>query len=157
MKKSTEDMTSKEASEEIGALFLAHGYGATHSNLGVRTEKDTKDGWCHTAWLFRFNAPTPGVYGKRALELSFRTGMAHKAAPDASEVLACWCRDASEIDGITFEEWAENNCMNPDSRKAERTFKDITSKRLDLIGFLGTTPAESETLLAKFAALHAQL
>ena len=60
------------------------------------------------------------------------------AVPLASEVLDCLASDTSGMDNCTsFEEWARDLGYLEDSRKAEKTYKAVSSQVEKLKRFLG--------------------
>ena len=83
----------------------------------------------------------------RTYTFTFSKGSGHKGAPpEVSEVLECLATAASGIDSCAgFEDWASDLGMDPDSRKAERTYKACNKARASLERLLG--PEGYETLL----------
>ena len=75
----------------------------------------------------------------KALQASVAAKLAfiQKVKPDASEVLACMCRDAIEATESTFEEWAANFGYETDSRKAEATYNACRAPYASLIRICG--------------------
>lgn len=57
--------------------------------------------------------------------------------PDSLDVLYCLVLDADVLDYSGFEEWADNYGYDPDSRKAEATYKECLSQSLKLRTGLG--------------------
>jgi hypothetical protein len=77
-----------------------------------------------------------GIFELR--DIPFHMGPALKGGPQAADVLECLVSDASSIEGSgTFESWAEDFGMDPDSRTAEQTWRQILEQAHRLRGFLG--------------------
>jgi len=77
--------------------------------------------------------------GRRAVSSfgdSFRPGEL-LPAPSLVDVLASLAMDASAIDYASFEQWAEEMGMNPDSRSGETTYRQCLSHALALRSALG--------------------
>jgi hypothetical protein len=77
--------------------------------------------------------------GGRSMSLTFSQGYGHEGEePTIESVLDCLASDASSIESARgFEDWAADLGMDPDSRKALRTFRLIerqTDKLRSLIG-----------------------
>lgn len=72
----------------------------------------------------------------RALTVPFFMGPAHTSEPTAADVLACVCSDA-RADEQTFEDWCSDFGMDPDSRKAEATYKACAAMGPRVRRFLG--------------------
>lgn len=66
-----------------------------------------------------------------------RHGKHPVATPSVVDVLACLASDASAIDHATFDEWANEYGYDPDSRKAEATYKACLACGLALRNMLG--------------------
>lgn len=76
--------------------------------------------------------------GSRRMSLVFSMGYGLGGkAPKIADVLDCLASDASSIDGRSFEEWADDIGMNPDSRKGERTYKIIERQSAKLSRLIG--------------------
>ena len=74
--------------------------------------------------------------GKR-LTVPFYMGYGHKGAPpDAQGVIDCLLSDASGAED-SFESWCSDLGYDPDSRKAEATYKACQRIRTRLESFLG--------------------
>lgn len=65
------------------------------------------------------------------------TGKAHRIEPDYATVLDNLMSDARALDCPTFEQWAEENEQNPDSRAAEATYRLCLSHGLQLKALVG--------------------
>jgi hypothetical protein len=77
-------------------------------------------------------------FGKRAVgnfDFPYRTGQS--ISPSFSDVLYSLAMDASVLDYPEFEEWAEAWGMDPDSRSAERTYRECLATALRLRAGLG--------------------
>jgi hypothetical protein len=57
--------------------------------------------------------------------------------PSLADVLSCLLMDAEAIDYVPFEEWANNIGENPDSRKAEATYRHCLDHGLKLRQMFG--------------------
>ncbi len=102
-------------------------------NLGVETE-DSGGGrqWTYNSYRVTLK------YKSRQLTTSFKQGLAHKEDPEAHDVLGCMLVDASSVAGVSFEDFCSEFGYDPDSRRAEKLFKDCNSNAKKLIRFLGT-------------------
>ena len=73
---------------------------------------------------------------KKQLTVIFSRGYGHNGQePTADDVLYCLVSDSDCMD-YDFEEWAENLGYDPDSRKAEKTFKVCKRQSAKLIKFI---------------------
>lgn len=72
----------------------------------------------------------------RQLTTYFSMGYAHTEEPSAADVLYCLASDASGADQ-SFEDWTDDYGYDPDSRKAERTYKAVVKQSKALRRFLG--------------------
>jgi hypothetical protein len=87
---------------------------------------------------------TPGMhpykvtlrFGKRQLTVPFFMGSACEREPTAADVLSCLAFDA-RCGEDTFEDFCGNLGYDPDSRKAEATWKACTEMAPRLRRFLG--------------------
>jgi len=75
-------------------------------------------------------------YERRRLTVPFSMGPALSREPTSQDVLGCLLSDASGADA-PFEEWARDLGFDPDSRKAERTYKIVVKQTADLHRLLG--------------------
>lgn len=57
--------------------------------------------------------------------------------PAMADVLSCLCLDADVIDYVRFEDWASELGYDPDSRKAEATYRACLDIALALRGAIG--------------------
>jgi len=81
-------------------------------------------------------------FGDRVLAVPFYTGEGLRErmadGPSAADVLDCLASDASSVlNARGFEDWAGDLGFDPDSRKAERTYREIEAQTELLRGFLG--------------------
>lgn len=103
--------------------------------FGAPEREDFKDG---TGWTVKLTRR--GKDGRRTLTVPFYMGPAHTREPDASEVLSCLVSDATSFDNArSFEEWASDFGYDPDSRKAEATYREVEAQTARVIRFLGDT------------------
>ena len=58
-------------------------------------------------------------------------------APDRNDVLYSLCGDSEALDYPTFEEWADTFGCNPDSRSAEKTYRDCLEIALKMRAIFG--------------------
>jgi hypothetical protein len=75
--------------------------------------------------------------GRRQLTTPFYTGpMAGE--PNASDVLGCLISDTTGYEGVrNFDHWCAEYGYEPDSRRAEHTYKAIEQQAVKLRRFLG--------------------
>lgn len=77
--------------------------------------------------------------GTKRMTVAYLMGSAHEAPPTAADVLDCLASDsAGYADADDFEAWAEDYGYDPDSRKAERTYRIVGRQAERLEAFLGT-------------------
>jgi hypothetical protein len=75
---------------------------------------------------------------RKQMTLPFYMGSARTEEPDAEAVLDCLALDASGLDSASsFEDWCAGYGYDTDSRKAERTYRDIKRLAGKLKAFLG--------------------
>lgn len=85
---------------------------------------------CHYGGVEVPEGWTPGThaykvtlrYQRRRMTCAFFMGPGNTHEPTTADVIACLCLDASAGDQ-PFEEWARDMGYDPDSRKAEATYK----------------------------------
>lgn len=73
---------------------------------------------------------------RRQMTVPFGMGSAHTSEPDAAHVLSCLLSDASGADE-DFENWARDLGYDTDSRRAERTYRQVQAQTAKLRAFLG--------------------
>mgnify|MGYP001612760041 CR=1 FL=1 len=99
---------------------------------------DGASGWAHDRYRCRFNRIDDG--GEvRWLTTPFSMGIGHAGrAPEAHEVLSCMADDEAGVENTPqFEEWAPEYGYDPDSRKAETTYRVCVRQQVSLRAFLG--------------------
>lgn len=99
----------------------------------------------HYAYRYIFTNSTGGT-----LEVPWRHGTGITKGAHPSVVLAYACNDARDVDGRTFEEYAEETGADEDSRKAERVYLEIKAMARALTGSL-RIPAAIREDLAEYA------
>lgn len=101
------------------------------SPASVDLSRDPAD-WRHesTPWTVDLR------YRGRALRVPFWTGRAITADPTAADVLDCLLSDASGAEQ-SFEDWAADLGCDPDSRKAEATYRAVIAQTAKLRRLLG--------------------
>lgn len=109
--------------------FILEAMGVTFSNLRIPERpdglmQDMPSGATHYRVLIKRGSLDMSIY--------YSMGPAHKSPPSASDVMNSLLIDTSDVEGIDFEEWAENIGFDPDSRKAERAFKQCQETLLQL-------------------------
>ena len=74
----------------------------------------------------------------KQMTLYFSQGYGISGEPDAASVLNCLASDSSSVESArSFEDWARDLGYDPDSRKAEKTFKVCEKQAERLKKFLG--------------------
>jgi hypothetical protein len=87
-------------------------------------------------------------YGRRQMTVPWSQGPAITHDPDAADVLDALASDATGFEQARdFEDWASEYGYDPDSRKAERTYKAIERQTRQLKQFLDDKSEDYETLL----------
>jgi len=78
------------------------------------------------------------AYKRRKMKLDFFMGQANPSPPTSYDVLECLLSDASSIENArSFEEWASELGMDPDSRKVEKTYRASVRQTEKLRALLG--------------------
>jgi hypothetical protein len=67
----------------------------------------------------------------------------HGTEPTAADVLDCLASDASSVDQNSFEDWCAEMGSDPDSRRAERTYKACAQSAKRLRQLLGDSAYET--------------
>lgn len=77
--------------------------------------------------------------GRRKMTLVFSMGYGHNGAePKLADVLDCLASDSATIDNADdFEQWCSELGYDPDSRKAERTYKVCAKQSEKFMRLLG--------------------
>jgi hypothetical protein len=77
-------------------------------------------------------------YGSKQLTVPFYTGMGWDKEPSVDDVLSSLVMDAKTSEYTTsFEDFAHEFGYDADSRKAEKTYKDVMRTGKKVINFLG--------------------
>ena len=79
---------------------------------------------------------------RRSMTTYFSMGSALTREPSAADVLDCLASDSAGI-GEQFEDWAREYGYDPDSRKAERSYKTCQRQAKILLQFLGREQFEA--------------
>lgn len=126
------ELSAKTAAQESEPKDFAEEHGITataervDSNPDMEDARDDADHWLVT--LRR---------GKKSVQFYFTKGSAHKGVPpDARETLGCVASE-SQSAHYKFEEWCSEFGYDTDSRKAEKTFKQVKEQAAKLRRFLG--------------------
>jgi len=93
---------------------------------------DTMDDWQKSAHNYRVTLR----FERRSMTLDYSMGSTHTDEPDAEGVLKCLLSDASGADD-SFESWCADYGYDSDSRKAERTYKQVQAQTAKLRRLLG--------------------
>jgi hypothetical protein len=76
--------------------------------------------------------------GRKRMTVAFSQGSAHTQEPAAHDVLYCLQADTSSVDNAGgFQEWARDLGYDPDSRKAESTYRACERAARKLRQFMG--------------------
>ena len=120
---------------KINEALTKYGIAMTAERIGKRTDL-TEDGGSKAArhWRCTFKREVAGY--SSYFETEFSQGSACTAPPTAEDVLGCLLLDCDALD-YEFEEWASNLGFDPDSRKAEKTYKFCRDVGNRLQNFLG--------------------
>ena len=71
--------------------------------------------------------------GSRQMTVFFSMGPALAGKPQAADVLECLASDAAGFENASnFEDWAREYGYDPDSRKAERTYRAVEKQTAGL-------------------------
>ena len=93
---------------------------------------DKRDEWQQSANGFRVRMTAHG----RRMELDFFMGNAITGVPQAEDVLDCLQSDSSVM-GMDFEEWCGDLGYDPDSRKAEKMYRETDRQARRVFRFMG--------------------
>lgn len=74
--------------------------------------------------------------GRRRMTVDYSMGSALRGEPDCADVMACIASDSRSAD-LPFEDWADEHGCDPDSRAAERTWRECRRARAKLVRFAG--------------------
>lgn len=122
-------MTTKTLEEMVAALDLGFEIKSADSNPNIDDDK-----WAATShhWLCTL------THRGRKMDVPFSQGSAHTKPPTLADVLDCLASDASGYENArTFEEWYAEYGYDPDSRRAERTFRVVQQQATRLFTLLG--------------------
>ena len=84
------------------------------------TEEDYKDEWKKTANKYKARI----IYNKKSMTISFYTGNGWKKDPELEDILGSILQDITYLD-YGFEDFASELGYDPDSRKAEKIYKEV--------------------------------
>ena len=138
--------TQNAEHQTITAFITAHGLTMTVERTADNPHIDNGPGGDRmTHWKCHITRRDNGK--RRSLTTIFSMGSGHHGAePDLPSVLDCLASDAAGYaNAQSFEDWAGDYGYDPDSRKAERTYKAVQRAAGKLETFLG--PDLYETLL----------
>lgn len=77
-------------------------------------------------------------YQRRQMTVKFHTGSGWTRQPNVRDVLECLLSDAGTVDNARgFEDWADDLGYDPDSRKAERIYRECVRQTKRLARLLG--------------------
>lgn len=115
----------------LDQFITAHGLKMTAERTDSNPSMDDSanmDHWLVVLWC-----------GRRRMTLPFSMGYGHNGAePDLPTVLDCLASDANGYDNAgSFDDWASEYGYDPDSRKAERTYKAVKQSADKLRKLLG--------------------
>ena len=99
----------------------SYDYRASRSAAGDRALRETAE-----KGRYHVNPYTSPLFGGRPLP-----------KPSLRDVLCALVNDASAIDYLTYEDWAAEMGMDPDSRKGERTYNKCREIGRDLLAVIG--------------------
>ena len=106
---------------------------------GPNLERD-ESGWEHHAYTVTLTYADRGDEGTPTgfLTVPWRQGLGITDDPDAVSVLDALASDAATVENArSFEEWADELGYDPDSRKAERIYRQVEEQAAALRDFLG--------------------
>ena len=83
------------------------------------TEEDYKDEWKQTANKYKVRLS----YNKKSMTISYYTGCGWERDPNLEDILSTLLTDATYYD-YSFYEFASELGYDPDSRKAEKIYKE---------------------------------
>lgn len=90
--------------------------------------------WDRSAYHFKVTIKC----GRRQLTVPYHMGSGTNGNPELRDVLDCLASDASGIDNAdSFEDWCDEYGYDPDSRKAESTYKACQTEATQLERLLG--------------------
>lgn len=102
----------------VDTLKALAGTVAIDVTYGATMPYDLQDKWQREAHGYRVTLK----YQRRRYTCNFWMGSAHTDEPTSADVLNSLLLDAS-ADAMSFEDWCSDFGAEPDSRKAERTYR----------------------------------
>ena len=139
----SEQMTMSEFVKRYGVSISAE---YTDNNPNMNHPSDKK--WIANHYWVTLKRRENGK--RRQMSLYYSQGLGIKDEPRVGDVLNCLAQDSAGIEE-SFEDWAENLGYDPDSRRAEHTYKVCVRQAAKLKQFLGEDGYE--TLLYKVEPL----
>lgn len=137
-----------EIPDDDGA-FLLQAMGVTFASLRIpqRTgaHPDASSDWDASASHWRVLVKR----GKVEFDVEYSMGSAHTGEPEGASVFHALLMDTSDIEGETFESWADSLGYDTDSRKAEQAFQGCQKEMLNLKSMF--TSSELDDLRETFA------
>lgn len=116
-------MTTEEKPDHVIAAEQLASYPAPRGEVrlvGIATDTENGRNWQHRLWNVFYYGNAKGL--TLGATLTYKTGMGHKKAPTANEVLACYCREG--LDSETgFADWCANYGYDSDSISALNTYQ----------------------------------
>jgi hypothetical protein len=132
--------------QTLNQFIAKHGITAECQWADRNPNMDDKE-WSRDSTHYRVTLTIRDGKRRRKMQTYFSMGSAHTKEPSAADVLDCLASDASGYDNAqSFEEWARDYGYDPDSRKAEKTYKTIAKQSERLKQWLGN-PDEYQHLL----------
>lgn len=116
--------------------FRACSKGDPNAKWGMRIEKWKANWACETGFVMKY---LPGSGGTPEDPDAYRPVHPRVAIPNPDIVDVLWCLilDSSVIDYRSFEEWAPEYGYDPDSRSAEKIYRDCLESALALRAAIG--------------------
>jgi hypothetical protein len=116
-------------------MSLGERLDAARITMRVSTGKRERDadGWYHDAYRVTL------IHKGQTMRVPFRMGTGHNGSPPSlADVVDALVLDASTVrDADGFEEWARDLGYDPDSRKAEQTYRACVRQTDALTRLLG--------------------
>jgi hypothetical protein len=98
--------------------FILDAMGVSFDCSSILERPDGVGDWGADATHWRINIKR----GAEVMTVHYSMGSAHTGEPQDADVFNSLLMDTSDIEGETFEDWAENLGYDTDSRKAEKAF-----------------------------------
>lgn len=98
---------------------------------------------------YKVTIHTDGRYSGHSMDVTFSMGRGILGGPELKDILDCMSSDSAGLENSRdFEDWASNYGYDPDSRKAEKTYKSVVQQKQKLASFLEfCSPTAYEELL----------